>query len=59
MDICDDCKGPSDLESEITSAIKEMNNTKAVGVDNINQSIRAFRDHFLKIVRQRQGRLSS
>ena len=35
VDVCDDCKGPSVLESEITSAIKEMKSNEAVGVDNI------------------------
>ena len=35
VNVCDDCKGPSVLESEITSAIKEIKNKKAVGVDNI------------------------
>ena len=35
VDVCDNCKGPSVLESEITSAIKEMKSNKAVLVDNI------------------------
>ena len=35
VDVCDDCKRLSVLESEITLAIKEMKSNKAVGVDNI------------------------
>jgi hypothetical protein len=34
-EVCDDCKGPGILASEITAAVKEMKNNKAVGVDNI------------------------